>query len=111
MSFYDEEMRGLVILFVHVITTLGRLFGQGGIRHLAAGCEERMTSDTKFFLIAFPGCSRGVGSLWYCTSGRLLDRLFEQVQSRRFAVTAIGEKALEAECPGAGDKVCANLDS
>ena len=33
---YDKEMRDLVILFVHVIATLARLLGPGGIRSVVA---------------------------------------------------------------------------
>ena len=33
---YDQEMRDLVILFVHVIATLARLLGPGGIRSVVA---------------------------------------------------------------------------
>jgi hypothetical protein len=33
---YDEKMRDLVILFVHVIATLVRLLGLGGIRSVVA---------------------------------------------------------------------------
>ena len=33
---YDKEMREFVILFVHVIATLTRLLGPGGIRSVVA---------------------------------------------------------------------------
>ena len=33
---YDQEMRDLVILFVHVIATVARLLGPGGIRSVVA---------------------------------------------------------------------------
>jgi len=36
MFCYDEEMRDLVTLFVHVIATLARLLGPGGIRSVVA---------------------------------------------------------------------------
>ena len=36
VSCYDEEMRDLVILFVHLITTLVRLAGPGGVRSVVA---------------------------------------------------------------------------
>jgi putative transposase len=35
-SCYDEKMRDLVFLFVHVIVTLTRLLGPGGIRSVVA---------------------------------------------------------------------------
>jgi hypothetical protein len=36
VSCYDEETRDLVILFVHLITTLVRLAGPGGVRSVVA---------------------------------------------------------------------------
>ena len=36
VSCYDEEMRDLLILFVHLITTVARLAGPGGVRSVIA---------------------------------------------------------------------------
>src|SRR6516165_8057974 len=41
VSCYDEEMRDLVILFVHLITTLVRLAGPGGVRSVVVMVEYK----------------------------------------------------------------------
>jgi len=48
VSCYDEEMRDLVILFVHLITTLVRLAGPGGVPPVVRGAQCAETAWERF---------------------------------------------------------------
>jgi hypothetical protein len=55
---YDEEMRDLVILFVHLITTLARFAGPGGVRSVVA---ESLLAKQQLLIL---NRSRGQASAW-----------------------------------------------
>src|ERR1700730_3958637 len=41
LSCYDSAMRNLVVLLIHLIATLARLLGPGGVRSLVAKLRDR----------------------------------------------------------------------
>jgi len=40
--FYDSAMHTLVVLLIHLIATLARLLGPGGVRSLVADCSAML---------------------------------------------------------------------